>query len=63
MGKNEKKFGMPMNADKHGELKSYIVCQKSVLLFGRLGQDSPTTAWGWNPQPRFNTKGLLTTGL
>jgi hypothetical protein len=26
-------------------------------------KDSYATAWGWNPQPRFNTKGLLATGL
>jgi hypothetical protein len=28
-----------------------------------LGQDSPITAWGWNPQPRPNRQGLLANSL
>ena len=46
-----------------GRMGALTICQNSARVNGFLGQDSPRTAWGWNPQPRFNTKGLLANGL
>ena len=34
------------------EMHCQTVCQKSVRFCGLVGQDTPQTAWGWNPQPR-----------